>query len=125
MFGYTKFILIAGTLLVSIAPLVQAEPAPGEVSTKSESLDELESRSVEKDFDVFFPDSSTTAVPSTPDAMETRKTRTDTGFDLFGEDVLIDVGDNLRNTDPFFDPAIGDGDIADSEKVRLLLELEE
>lgn len=93
--------------------------------TSGESLESLEGRSIENDFDVFFPANSQTAIPSNSEPLGNGNRRVDAGFDLFGEDVQLDVGENLRSTDPFFDPAIGDGDIADNEKVRLLLELDE
>lgn len=85
-------------------------------STSGESLESLEGRSIENDFDVFFPANSQTAIPSNSEPLGSGNRRVDAGFDLFGEDVQLDVGENLRSTDPFFDPAIGDGDIADNEK---------
>lgn len=113
-----------GAFLTIFTQTAQAEPNRTS-STSGETLESLEGRSIENDFDVFFPASSQTTMPSNSETFGNSRSRADAGFDVFGEDVKIDVGENLRSTDPFFDPALGDGDIADNEKVRLLLELEQ
>lgn len=124
MLRHISVILGLGAFLTIFTQSVQAQTNQTS-STSGEALESLEGRSIENDFDVFFPANSQTAVPSNTESFGNGNNRADAGFDLFGEDVQIDVGENLRSTDPFFDPAIGDGDIADNEKVRLLLELEE
>jgi hypothetical protein len=124
MLRHISLVLGIGAFLTIFAQDARAQ-TNGTPTTSGESLESLEGRSIENDFDVFFPDNSQTVEPSNSGSFGNGNRRADAGFDLFGEDVKIDVGDNLRSTDPFFDPAIADGDEADSEKVRLLLEFEE
>jgi hypothetical protein len=125
MMRQISLILGIGAFLTIFADMAQAEPINKQNPSSRGSLNTLENRSLETDPEVFFPESSQRNTPSYPEGTIGEESRYDTEFEAFGEEFKVDVGEYLRDGDSYFNPSVAPGDVADDEKVRVLIELEE
>jgi hypothetical protein len=124
MIRQISLILGIGAFLTIGANTVQAELFNKQNRSSSASLDTLETRNNQKDSAVFFPELSQEQPPYQGTIGEL-DSRYDAEFNAFGEEFKLDVGEFLRDSDPYVDPSVGPGDAADNEKVRVLIDLDE
>lgn len=128
MIRQIAIVLGVGALLTTAASLIQIEPVNAQQSKQrvqtraGNSLSNLESRSISKDPEVFFPESSQRTTPKYPEGASDNSSQSESRFELMGEEFIFKQGETVSSDDDFDSFYRNE---AQSDKVRVLMTVDE